>query len=354
MNKTQKFDFLLEHLKLSTQEVAKEFGVTNAFISQLRTYNSKRKLRKMHILAFIQAFDIPAEIFDDSVQSKEEIVALLKKKETKRSVLKQRNALSGVFYLYNHALRDSFEPLVLTICDNEIFLNESDTKIGELIELSEHKIVLILEYKLSKISISIHRGMLNSKAFFVHIEIAKLTQEIESSVALMSLEQIPSYDAQSLLGSSTNASITHSMLTRLQEYFSKEPKPRAKEHLYGIWHLSYNESEHIVIIERNKSVFLYSNNQLRMKGVLKDRSIFLEDEQKNQWQINLAQESKGQLKAYIHIKNALHIKVWSVGVLSKNKPRSVKNYNALSKKELRSSPFYPKVNREYHNRKKII
>ncbi len=225
MTQSKKFDFILSHLNIKTQEVAKRFGASDALISQLRSVHSSR-LKPMHILALCGAFDIPIEIFNPEITTKEQIITLLNnhKKSAQEKTIQQNNILEGELFIYSHTIDKSLQAFLITIKKRIIF--HKNEKVGTLHELPGSKIILRLEDMMArKIIISIEKSFLNKQAFFAFIEKKELSQRLESDIGLISSSAINKKDIQTILQrdkKEQKVAITHAMLETLQEYLYKE------------------------------------------------------------------------------------------------------------------------------------
>ena len=77
-----KLSFIMDELNLGPKDVARKFGVGNNTISHIKSVNSG-KCRPMHIYAFSAVYDVPMEIFEPNIYTKDEIRDFLHKKREK-------------------------------------------------------------------------------------------------------------------------------------------------------------------------------------------------------------------------------------------------------------------------------
>jgi predicted transcriptional regulator len=83
MKSCEKLEIILEYKKLSKKDVAEALDVTSAFVS--KWFDCLRNdFKKMHQYALSSAFNIPLEVFKDNINTKEEIIAILKKHQNNR------------------------------------------------------------------------------------------------------------------------------------------------------------------------------------------------------------------------------------------------------------------------------
>ena len=112
----EKLNFLMNYLKINTQEVAKLFGVNTAYISKLRNQDHN-SLKDMHIYAFTAAFNIPFEVFNKKVKTSEKIIQILEdtKQQEKQKFFRKNekrlqdsskqeilDKLIGTWYMYSY------------------------------------------------------------------------------------------------------------------------------------------------------------------------------------------------------------------------------------------------------------
>jgi len=358
MNNNQKFDFLLNYLNISTQKAAKELGVTDAFISQLRSSNN-RVIKRMHILAFTCAFEIPMEIFNEEISSTEAIIELLEKKSSSKFVQETQissSEIEGDFFIYSYALSDILEPLKITLINNEIFLQNSQKKIGYSFSIDSLKTFFVLDYDFKKITLSIDNNFINEKAFYAILEKKVLTQEISSSTALISSKKLSIEDISSLLTPTKehlySIDINYNMLNSLKNYLTQKSANKTlkkSKSIYGIWNLYFENKHTILAIDNRNNVFYYKDNALYMKGVLEEKLIHLKNCNNQELYILLESNNyENQQIVYLSPdKNFLNENI-TVALLSQNPLNSYEiSKNLLKAKEFKKANLAKKL--KQHN-----
>jgi len=92
MNKSTKLDYILDKY-VNASEVTRQFGFkSNSMISNMR--NGQSNIATLHIDGLERYFNIPVEIFEDEIQSTQEIDALIKKAKKAPAHHQQRGFLS--------------------------------------------------------------------------------------------------------------------------------------------------------------------------------------------------------------------------------------------------------------------
>ena len=103
-NNEEKLNYILKKLKLTTIEIAKKLEISSGLVSQIQNaYNGK--LRKIHLYALSNAYNIPMDIFEDeTINSKETIDFMLK--QASFTIFKKDyqilENLTGKWYLYSY------------------------------------------------------------------------------------------------------------------------------------------------------------------------------------------------------------------------------------------------------------
>lgn len=103
-NNEEKLNYILKKLKLTTIEIAKKLEISSGLVSQIQNaYNGK--LRKIHLYALSNAYNIPMDIFEDeTINSKETIDFMLK--QASFTIFKKDyqilEKLTGKWYLYSY------------------------------------------------------------------------------------------------------------------------------------------------------------------------------------------------------------------------------------------------------------
>ena len=103
-NNEEKLSYVFKRLNLSTKEIAIKLEVSSGLVSQIQNpFNGK--LRKIHLYAISNAYNIPMDIFEDeSVTEKETIDYMLKQASFKifKKDYKILEKLIGKWYLYSY------------------------------------------------------------------------------------------------------------------------------------------------------------------------------------------------------------------------------------------------------------
>lgn len=104
-NNEEKLNYVLKRLNLQTKEIAQKLEISPALISQIQNhYNGK--LRKVHLYAICNAYNIPMEIFENEKINEEEMINSLLIRSQRNSMFhNDRNILdklTGVWYLYSY------------------------------------------------------------------------------------------------------------------------------------------------------------------------------------------------------------------------------------------------------------
>jgi transcriptional regulator with XRE-family HTH domain len=103
-NNEEKLNYVLKKLNLTTKEIAKKLEISTGLVSQIQNhYNGK--LRKVHLYAISNAYDIPMDIFEDeSINLKSTIDYMLKQASFRifEQDYKLLEKLIGRWYLYSY------------------------------------------------------------------------------------------------------------------------------------------------------------------------------------------------------------------------------------------------------------
>ncbi|CAA6816351.1 MAG: Unknown protein [uncultured Sulfurovum sp.] len=104
-NNEEKLNYVIKKLNLQTKEIAQKLEISPALISQIQNhYNGK--LRKIHLYAICNAYNIPIEIFESENINQEEMIDSLLEKN-KHTVMFHNNPtvldkLVGRWYVYSY------------------------------------------------------------------------------------------------------------------------------------------------------------------------------------------------------------------------------------------------------------
>ena len=103
-NREEKLNYVIKKLRLSTKEISQKLEISSGLVSQIQNpFNGK--LRKIHIYAISNAYNIPMDIFEDeNINSKEMIDSMLKQASFKifEKDYQTLNRLVGRWYLYSY------------------------------------------------------------------------------------------------------------------------------------------------------------------------------------------------------------------------------------------------------------
>ena len=76
-NNSEKLNFIIKHLNLKGDLIAKDFGLGASYISKMRNHYDNT-LKDVHLYAFENCYGIPMRIFkDDTISTEAEIIAIL-------------------------------------------------------------------------------------------------------------------------------------------------------------------------------------------------------------------------------------------------------------------------------------
>ena len=103
-NNEEKLNYILKKLKLTTKEIANKLEISSSLVSQIQNcYNGK--LRKIHLYAISNAYNIPMSIFDDeTINSTKTIDFMLKQASFTifKKDYKTLEKLMGKWYVYSY------------------------------------------------------------------------------------------------------------------------------------------------------------------------------------------------------------------------------------------------------------
>ena len=108
MTNKEKLKHIIKKLELTTKDIAKKLQVTSSLISQLKIdYKANTPLRNLHIYAFCFAYDVPIEIFDETIDTVEQIDELLSQQELESETIFHKDSelmdrLVGEWYMYSY------------------------------------------------------------------------------------------------------------------------------------------------------------------------------------------------------------------------------------------------------------
>ena len=149
----QRLAFILEHLKVENQDIAKEFKISKGQASKIC-----HELKPMHLHAFSSAYNIPMEVFTDrKINSPKKILEELKPQKKLR-VFEEEEELSriiGTWYAYVYA-GNTFSPIhcIETTIHPDYSISDENNNYGQLL-IGELQSVLIKKTVNSKNYITI-------------------------------------------------------------------------------------------------------------------------------------------------------------------------------------------------------
>jgi len=154
-NNEEKLNYVLKTLNLQTKDIAQKLEISAGLVSQIQNhYNGK--LRKIHLYAICNAYNIPMEIFDnEKLNSKESIKILLGKKEKNNSMFQNNyellDKLIGRWYLYSYPSNLKLSDVWITETNiYENFLVEDMHKNQGKLYVGKHQSIIIKESNNSK------------------------------------------------------------------------------------------------------------------------------------------------------------------------------------------------------------
>ncbi|CAA6821360.1 MAG: Unknown protein [uncultured Sulfurovum sp.] len=104
-NNEEKLNYVIKKLNLQTKEIAQKLEITPALISQIQNhYNGK--LKKIHLYAICNAYNIPMEIFENENINREEIIDELLDQAEQNIMFHDDHdildKLAGLWYVYSY------------------------------------------------------------------------------------------------------------------------------------------------------------------------------------------------------------------------------------------------------------
>lgn len=104
-NNEEKLNYVIKKLTLQTKEIAKTLEISPGLVSQIQNhYNGK--LRKIHLYAICNAYNISMEIFENTNINREEMIDEILKKSEENVMFHHDyevlEKLTGVWYVYSY------------------------------------------------------------------------------------------------------------------------------------------------------------------------------------------------------------------------------------------------------------
>jgi len=338
MTNEDKLDFLLDYLNITTDDLIQKLEVGKSSISQWKN-SSHKKFKKLHQYALKEAFNIPLEVFNAEVNSKEEIISILNKNNFRLNSninTELLESLIGDRYCYFYNNSDVLSIYKLSFLENLTVLcyeNHDLKYYGKVIFLDKAQIVISLSTKEQayNIFLTFDTEYISNNIFYATV-IYKDTYSKEDTIefVIVSKSKLPSNDAKKLLDNPDKKRlIANSDFLENIKYYSKNQtffNSNILDFLEGSWNLYLKSSsfkEHKFIIKDNYQAFLYQNKELSSKGTLSfdkrntiiklknrlgNKSYFIFDNQKTDIKVFA-------FKSYIY---ATKEEIVGVGVMSKN------------------------------------
>lgn len=339
MTNEEKLDFLLDYLKISTSEIADRFETSRSVISQWRS-NTYKKFKKLHQYALKDAFDIPLEVFNESVTTKEQIVSILNKNSSfinsniDYKILKK---LIGDRYCYSYSASGVLEINIVRFLDDLTVLcytNENLQFYGKIIFLDKAQVVISLsssEYPYNIFLIFDSEYIINDIFYAIVIFKSDYSKEDIVEFVIMSKNKLPLKDVKKLIQNPKTKQLiaTNEFIKNIKHYSMHRSffNSDILDFLNGSWHLYFKNTslkEHILIIKDNYKAFWYTHNELSSKATINvdksntlltfkssigDKSYFIFDNQKTDIKV-LA------FKSYLY---STKEEIVGIGIMSKNK-----------------------------------
>jgi len=206
-NNEEKLNYVLKFLRLSTKEVAQTLEISSGLVSQIQNhYNSK--LRKIHLYAISNAYNIPMEIFENKkINTPESIDALLKQASLKSIFTEDRELLKkllGTWYLYSYPSNPNLTEVWSTqtnIYDNFTVLDIHKNK--GLLHIGKTQTLIIKESHNSKnITTTVFDNNRITYENFPFSRIAKANASNREilSFGFFSRRELPKIEAKAILG----------------------------------------------------------------------------------------------------------------------------------------------------------
>jgi len=338
MKNEEKLDFLLEYLNISPNELAQKFEIGTSIISQWRN-SSHKKFKKLHQYALKEAFNIPLEVFDSKVNSKEEIVSILNKsifsinKNIDIDILEK---LEGSRYCYSYNNRKLLIVNKLSFLDNLTVLcyeNNNLKYYGKVVFLDKAQLVITLSSKeqLYNVFLIFDTEYIINNIFYATVMYKdSYSKEDIIEFIILSKNKLSNYDAKKLLDNPDKKKLIASsdFLENIKYYSNYQLffNSNILDFLEGTWNLYFKSSafkDHKLIISDNYQTFWYKSNELSSKGILSfdkrntiiklknrlgNKSYFIFDNQKTDIKVFA-------FKSYIY---ATKEEIVGVGIMSKN------------------------------------
>jgi len=104
-NREEKLHYILKKLNISTKDIAERLEISTGLVSQIQHFYYG-KLRKIHLYAISNAYNIPIEIFEEESINSTELIDKLLKQSVAKEMFKPNHQLLdkllGKWYLYSY------------------------------------------------------------------------------------------------------------------------------------------------------------------------------------------------------------------------------------------------------------
>lgn len=205
-NNEEKLNYVVKKLNLTTTEIAKKLEISSGLVSQIQNpFNGK--LRKIHLYAISNAYNVPMDIFeDDSIRQKEQIDSILRKASFNifKKDYKVLEKLVGVWYLYSYPSNASLSEVWRTETHiyNDFIVLDVHKNRGELYIGKKQSIIMKESHNSRNITITLFDNDRVTYQNFPFSRIAKsnnLNKEI-LSFGFFSREKLERDKAKKILG----------------------------------------------------------------------------------------------------------------------------------------------------------
>jgi len=153
-NREEKLNYTLKKLNISTKDIAQTLEISTGLVSQIQHYYYG-KLRKVHLYAICNAYNIPMDIFEDEEIDSSEMIDKRLKQSAVRDIFKQNHKLLdkllGRWYLYSYPSN----PNLSEVWSTETYIYEDSTvldvhKNRGLLYIGQNQSIIIKESHNSK------------------------------------------------------------------------------------------------------------------------------------------------------------------------------------------------------------
>jgi len=206
-NREEKLNYILKKLNISTKDIAKTLEISTGLVSQIQHYYYG-KLRKIHLYALSNAYNIPMDIFEDEAINNKDMIDQMLKQSAIRDIFKQDHKLLdkllGTWYLYSYPSN----PNLSEVWSTETYIYEDSTVVDVhqnrgLLHIGANQSIIVKESHNSKnITTTVFDNDRVTYGSFPFSRIAKsnnFNREI-LSFGFFSRKKIPKNEAKDILG----------------------------------------------------------------------------------------------------------------------------------------------------------